>query len=78
VTTISAPQLVTIPEAAEYLRVHPDTLGEYCRSGKVPATKLGRKWLIRVVDLAALTEQAGSAAGVQSERTGTLPRGLAS
>jgi Helix-turn-helix domain len=32
-------------EAAKHLGVHPDTLGEWCRRGLVPACKIGRAWV---------------------------------
>ena len=34
---------LTTPEAAAYLRVHPETLRNWARKGAIPAAKLGNR-----------------------------------
>lgn len=48
------PQLATIEEVAPLLQMHPDTVTRKCRSGEIPATRIGRRWLINVGQLAEL------------------------
>ena len=38
---------VTAIEAAQRLRVHPETVKRLCRQGDLPARKLRNTWLIR-------------------------------
>lgn len=59
----SLPQLATIDEVAPYLRMHPKTLLVKVEKGEIPATRLGRRWLIKVRQLNELLE---SKAGVAS------------
>ena len=40
------PRLLTVEEAAEELRLDPQTVCRYCREGKLPAVQLGRVWRI--------------------------------
>ncbi|MEW6522831.1 MAG: helix-turn-helix domain-containing protein [Bacillota bacterium] len=49
--------LLTIEEAAEYLRVTPATIYRWCRSGKLPAIKVGKQWRLSVNDLKDWLEQ---------------------
>ena len=43
------PDLITIPEAARRLGLHPDTIYDRCREGAFPpALKLGARWLVSV------------------------------
>ena len=46
--------LLTLAEAAAYLRVHRRTMGRLLRQGVVPGTKIGRQWRVRVADLDAV------------------------
>jgi excisionase family DNA binding protein len=39
--------------------VTPHTVTAWCRSGKLKATRAGRKWVIRRVDLEAFLKQGG-------------------
>lgn len=34
----------TVAQAAEFLKVTPKTVAQWCASGFIPATKLGRAW----------------------------------
>ena len=53
--------LLTLAEAAAYLRVHRRTMARLLRQGVVPGTKIGRQWRVRKADLDATV--AGRAAG---------------
>ena len=46
-------QLLTVEEAAAYLRVTPPTVYRLLRAGKLPGVKVGRQWRVRLVDLEA-------------------------
>jgi excisionase family DNA binding protein len=43
--------LLTIEEAAEYLRLSKKTTWRWCRSGRLPAFKIGHQWRISKADL---------------------------
>jgi len=43
--TASIPDSMTITEAADFLRIHPDTLARRCRAGLIPGCKIGRSWV---------------------------------
>ncbi len=48
--------LLTVEEAAAYLRVSRATVWRWCKSRKVPAVKIGREWRIMkqtLIDLVA-------------------------
>ncbi len=47
-------QLLTVEEAAAYLRVTPPTVYRLLRAGKLPGVKVGRQWRVRLADLEAL------------------------
>jgi excisionase family DNA binding protein len=44
-------EVLTLGEAATYLRVHRRTMNRLLRQGVVPGTKIGRQWRIRRTDL---------------------------
>jgi excisionase family DNA binding protein len=45
----SDPDLITVPEAAARLGMHPDTLYRLCRSGQFPpAVQIGSRWKVSV------------------------------
>ncbi|HAI21723.1 MAG TPA: hypothetical protein DCM14_07515 [Clostridiales bacterium UBA8153] len=50
-------QLLTIDEAAEYLRVTPATIYRWCRAGRLPALKIGKQWRVSASDLRDWLEQ---------------------
>ncbi len=37
-------KVITVPEVAQYLRVHPSTVYRHLKRGDIPAFKLGRDW----------------------------------
>jgi excisionase family DNA binding protein len=41
-----AERILTPKEAAKELHLHPQTVMDWCREGRITATKLGGKWLI--------------------------------
>lgn len=48
---MSNTQLLTADETADYLKVSKATIWQWCRSGRLPAVKIGRQWRIRRKDL---------------------------
>ena len=46
-----APALLTIPEAAEYLRVTPQTIYRLISQGELPRFKVGRSTRLRASDV---------------------------
>ena len=49
--TLVDPALITVREIAEQLRVSPRTVYRLCRSGQLPAIKVGKEWRIDRADL---------------------------
>lgn len=47
---------LTIEEAAEYLRVHSNTVLKMIRDGKITAGKAGREWRIKRTEIERLLE----------------------
>lgn len=45
------PELLTVEEVATYLRVAPNTVYRWCRSGKLPGIKIGKEWRIAQPEL---------------------------
>ncbi|WP_182379838.1 helix-turn-helix domain-containing protein [Nocardioides sp. WS12] len=46
-------EILTVAEAADYLRVNPRTVLTLISTGKIPALKVGRQYRIRLSDLQA-------------------------
>ena len=44
-------QLLTVDETAAYLKISKGTVWTWCRTGQLPAIKVGRQWRIRREDL---------------------------
>jgi len=44
-------EVLTVDEVARYLRVHPMNVQRWCRSGSLPAAKIGRAYRIKKADL---------------------------
>jgi len=51
--------VLTVPEVAELLDANPRTVREWCRTGKLPAMRAGRrgKYMIKREDLSVLNWQ---------------------
>ena len=43
--------VLTVDEVARYLRVHPMTVQRWCRTGDLPAAKIGRAYRIKKDEL---------------------------
>ena len=52
-------ELLTVREAADYLRVSQATLWRWCQEGRVPALKIGHEWRVVSPALQRLVEAAG-------------------
>lgn len=46
-------EVLTVDEVAGYLRVHPITVQRWCRTGDLPAAKIGRAYRIKKSDFDA-------------------------
>lgn len=42
----TAPDVMTVPELADFLRLTEGTTYQYLREGVIPATRAGRRWII--------------------------------
>ena len=38
--------LLTVPQVADYLKLHPLTVRRLAREGQIPAFKIGRQWRV--------------------------------
>jgi len=52
--------LMTADEAAEYLRLHRDSVKRLARAGALPAAKVGRRWRFDRAALAKWVAEGGS------------------
>ena len=52
--------IMTLDEAAEYLRVHPRTLRMKASEGKIPGAKIGRVWRFHRQQLESWLLQGGA------------------
>jgi excisionase family DNA binding protein len=52
-----SPRLLTLAEAAEYIRANPDTLCRYRGQWGIPATMMGKRLVFRERDLKAFIER---------------------
>jgi excisionase family DNA binding protein len=50
-------EVLTGPEAANYLKTSPDTVRRLAREGRLPAIKLGHTWRFRRTDIEELFEE---------------------
>ena len=49
-------ELLTIKEVADYLRLSKTTVWRWCKSGELPAFKVGRGWRVRKCDVDKMME----------------------
>lgn len=62
-------EVLTLSEAAAYLRVHYETVRRWCRDGLLPTTRVGHTRRVRRQDLDRLWSQSGrAAAAAEGER----------
>lgn len=52
-------EVLTVQEVADHLKVSQATVWRWCKSGKVPAFRVGQQWRIRARDLQLLIEDNG-------------------
>jgi len=50
--------LLSTEEAAAFLKVHPNTIRSWAKSGRIPGSKIGRDWRFIEADLLAAARQA--------------------
>jgi excisionase family DNA binding protein len=50
-------KVYTIEEAADLLRIHPDTARDLARQGKLQGSKIGRRWRFTEQDLQDFLER---------------------
>lgn len=63
---------LTLKEVAAVMRLKPDTIRRFwIKTGKLPATKLGRKWVIDEDDLVKVIEAAPSPSRPGYDDSGT-------
>jgi excisionase family DNA binding protein len=53
-------EVLTVKEVAIYLRVNRVTVWRWCQQGIIPASRFGRNWRIRKIDLLLLLENTPS------------------
>lgn len=51
-------EILTTKEAAEYLKMSPDTVKRLARQGRLPGIKLGHTWRFRKADLEEMFSEA--------------------
>lgn len=56
--TVSLPQLLSVDEAAAYLRLDASTVRRHLRNGELPGTQIGGRWYISAAALAERFEGA--------------------
>jgi len=58
--TTEEDKVLTLEEAAAFLRLNPEVLRRKAREGKVPAAKVGRQWRFRLRRLLEWLDSGGS------------------
>lgn len=58
--------VLTVPEAARYLRIHEQTVYQLLRSGRLAGRKVGRAWRIHVETLEAYVKSSEAGEGRSS------------
>jgi len=53
-------KILTLDEAAQLLRLHPEVLRRKARKGEIPAAKVGRQWRFRLQRLLEWLDEGGS------------------
>lgn len=66
------PDVLTLVEVADYLRVSETTVWRWCSSGRLPAFRIGRSWRVRRSDLEQNIERA-MAEGDEPGEPGSAP-----
>lgn len=55
------PELLTVAEAAAFLKLHSDTVKRKARQGELPAAKIGRQWRFDMDELREWLRNGGTA-----------------
>jgi excisionase family DNA binding protein len=65
------PQVLTVREVAEYLRVHPTTIYRLMRAKQIPAFRVGSEWRfnVEVIDEWCRGEEQGAASTLGPKRS---------
>lgn len=53
----ASPEMLTVDEIAEYLRVSRATICRWCGTGRLPAFKIGKSWRVQKRDLERYIDQ---------------------
>lgn len=53
----SSEKILSVSEIGAFFGVAKKTVWEWCKSGKIPAFKIGKEWKVRQVDLQRLINQ---------------------
>jgi excisionase family DNA binding protein len=61
----SEPEILTIEEVAQYLRLKPQTIYKWAQEKRIPAAKLGKEWRFRrsIIDRWLDTQMLGGDSG---------------
>jgi chromosome partitioning protein len=66
-------QTLTAEQAARYLQVHVRTVHRWCREGRLPAIRAGRRYRVRLEDLKSMSADGAAGSGVMTAAP-ALPR----
>ena len=61
-----SPEMLTVDEIAEYLRVSRATICRWCGTGRLPAFKIGKSWRVQKKDLERYIDQQRAAESLPS------------
>jgi len=70
------PEVLTVAEIADYLRVSETTIWRWCSTGKLPAFRVGRGWRVQRSDLEQHISAQKRKNVVTSDAIPPLPSGL--
>jgi excisionase family DNA binding protein len=65
------PEVMTVNEAAEYLRVHHSTIRRHIEAGKIPAFRVGGAWRLHKKSIDQWQKEQEMSRLVSHEGTGT-------
>ena len=66
---LASQDLLTVYQVADRLQLHPKTVRQYIRDGRLTATRIGKSYRIAARDLAALAGEAAAASEPEALRT---------
>jgi excisionase family DNA binding protein len=68
IPTPAIPEVMTVPELAEYLRVHPITIYRLLHAGRLPGFRVGSEWRFNRATIEKW--QQGAEHGIKKRRRG--------